>query len=385
MSIDSKKAFLLKKPTRSQLGDYKLDPNADPIRAIGYGTDHQKNRLTLMDFERRAPNPDDVVIRIAFCGVCHSDWHVLLNEWKNTKYPIIVGHEITGHVINVGAKVKNFKIGSKVAVGPNYNSCRNCKQCQLGFEQYCVNDVTETYNMPDRIGDEKRPTGPITYGGYSNVIVVPQHFVFIVPDSLPLDLAAPLLCAGVTMYTPLKEFGVKKGMKVGIAGVGGLGHLGIKIAKSMGAEVVAFTRTPTKIKDAIRLGADDALWSNDLDSFKPHDGTFDLIICTIPFNHDQTPYYHLLKKNGGTMWIVGSFYTMAVDFDIVNRDGKIVRGSSTAGVPDTQEFLNYCAKHKIYPEIELINIQDINSTHSKIVASKVRYRYVIDMKSITQK
>lgn len=373
----------LKLPSPFKLNNgYVLNPNNNPINAIGYGTNHRDNPLVLMNFDRRRPRNDDVVIQILYCGICHSDWHVILDEWKNTKYPTIVGHEITGLVMKVGSAVKKFKVNDKVAVGPNYNSCRKCAQCKSGHEQYCINDVTETYNMPDRIGNELKPTGPITYGGYSNVIVVSEHFVFKLPDNMPLDVAAPLLCAGVTMYTPLKELNVKPGMKIGIAGIGGLGHIGIKIAKAFRSTVVALTRTPDKVKDAIRLGADISLLVSDMDSLKPHEGTCDLIIDTIPFDHDMSPYLNLLKNNGGVLWIVGSFFTMATDFNIVNRKGKIIRGSSTAGVPDTQEFIDFCAKYQIYPQIVLIDIKDINGTHKSIVTNEIRYRYVIAMETI---
>jgi uncharacterized zinc-type alcohol dehydrogenase-like protein len=374
----------LQKPKKVTIDGYKLNPNTNPINAIGYATDHKKNPLVLMEFDRRAPNPDDVVIQIAYCGVCHSDWHVILNEWKNTKYPTIVGHEITGIVIKIGPNVKKFKIGNKVAVGPNYNSCRQCSQCQKNNEQYCINEVTETYNMPDRKPYEVNPTGPITYGGYSNVIVVSERFVFRLPSAMPLDLAAPLLCAGVTMYTPLKEFGVSARSKVGIAGIGGLGHIGIKLAKAFGAEVVALTRTPAKKTDSIRLGANSSILMMDDNELKLAEGTFDLIINTIPFNHDLLPYLKLLKNDGGTLWIVGSFFTMATDFDILNRHGKIIRGSSTAGTERTRELLKFCDEKKIYPEIEIIDIKQINQTHPLIISSEVKYRFVIKMDTINK-
>lgn len=370
------------KPRPFSLDKYQLNVN-DPvsIKAIGYGTIRKDLPLVLMDFERRAPRNDDVVIEILFCGICHSDWHVLLNEWKNTKYPMICGHEITGKVLKVGDQVKKFKIGDKVAIGPNYNSCRNCNQCATGFEQYCTNDITETYNMPDRKPGELKPTGPITYGGYSNVIVANQHYVLTIPDGAPLDKVAPLLCAGSTMFTPLKYLNIKKGDRVGIAGIGGLGHIGIKLAKAFGAEVFALTQTPDKLEAAIKLGADAAILVKDMDSLKEYEATFDLIIDTIPFNHDITPYLLLVKPNH-TLWIVGSFFTMAVDFDNVNRKGRIIRGSSTAGINDTQECINFCVQNNIYPDIELIDIKDINETHRKLLLSEVRYRYVIDMSTI---
>jgi alcohol dehydrogenase (NADP+) len=376
----------LQKPQKFQSESYELNIN-DPIsiKAIGYGTNNKEIPLELMEFERRVPRDNDVVIQILYCGVCHSDWHVILNEWKNSKYPVLVGHEITGKVIKVGKNVTKFKVGDSVAVGPNYNSCRRCNQCEIGFEQYCINDVTETYNMPDRKDDkELKPTGPITYGGYSNVIVANENYVLKIPDSSPLDKIAPVLCAGATMFTPLKYLQVNQNFKIGIAGIGGLGHIGIKLAKALGAHVVAITHTKEKLSEAKDvLGANESLLIDDKDKLKPHKNTFDLIIDTIPFNHDLMPYIELIKTNG-TLWIVGSFFTMATDFDLVNRKGKIIRGSSTAGIYDTQEAINFCAENKIYPDIQLINIKDINKTHNDLVMSKVRYRYVIDVSTIYQ-
>ena len=374
----------LQKPRPFSLNDYRLDVN-DPqsIKAIGFGTQRRDFPVELMDFERRAPRNEDVVIEIFFCGICHTDWHVLLNEWKNTKYPMICGHEITGKVAKIGNSVTKFRVGDNVALGPNYNSCRTCKQCQMHHEQYCLNDVTETYNMPDYKPGELKPTGPITYGGYSNVIVAPEHFLIKLPDNAPLDRVAPLLCAGITMYTPLKYCDIKSGDRVGIAGIGGLGHLGIKLAKSFGAEVFALTQTPDKLDDAINLGADHAILVKDNDALRAVEASFDLVIDTIPFNHDLFPYLNLIKPNK-TLWIVGSFFTMAVDFELVNRKGRIIRGSSTGNISDTQECVDYCIQNNIYPNIIKIqaNADEINATHRKLLLSEVKYRYVIDLKTI---
>lgn len=370
----------LQKPTVSD-GEYRLNVNQVPIKAIGYGTLHRNMLLSRMEFERRGPREDDIVIKIEYCGVCHSDWHVILDEWQNSKYPVLVGHEITGTVVKIGSKVSSFKIGDKVALGPNYNSCKHCSQCNSGFEQYCENDVTETYNMPDRKPRELKPTGPITYGGYSNVIVVNQGYVLKIPKDAPMDKMAPVLCAGATMYTPLKYLNIGSSHVVGIAGIGGLGHIGIKLAKGKGAIVVALTRTPWKVEDSKRLGADQAILTTNQDSLKPFEGKFDLIIDTIPFNHDLNPYLNLIKPNG-TLWIVGSFFSMVADFNIINRKGKIIRGSSTAGIQYTQETIDFCANNKIYPEIETINIENVEKTHRSLLLSEVKYRYVIDMESL---
>lgn len=372
----------LQKPEVLKSADYQLDINSDhAIKAIGYGTLRHDYPLMLMEFERRVPEDDDVVIEILYCGVCHTDWHVIRNEWKNSKYPIIVGHEIVGTVVKIGSNVSRFQIGDSVALGPNYNSCRQCSQCNTGFEQYCLNDVTETYNMPDRKLGEIKPTGPVTQGGYSNIIVANQYYLLKIPNSAPLDRVAPLACAGATVYTPLKYSGVQPGNRIGIAGCGGLGHFGIKLAKALGFEVIALTRTKEKLNDLKRLGADQALYVPDADSLQAYEMTFDLIIDTIPFNHDLMPYLNLIKPHG-TLWIVGSFFTMATDFDITNRKGRIIRGSSTAGISDTQELVDLCINNDIYPEIQVIKIKDINATHEKLVTSQVRYRYVIDMSTI---
>jgi uncharacterized zinc-type alcohol dehydrogenase-like protein len=333
-----------------------------------------------MDFERRKPREDDIVVQILYCGVCHSDWHTILNEWKNTKYPLIPGHEVSGKVIKIGSKVTKFVVGDHVAMGPNYNSCLQCPQCTKGFVEYCDNDLTEIYNSPDRRPGELKPTGAITYGGYSNVIIIREQFAFKIPNNIPLDRVAPLLCAGVTMYFPLKYFGVKPGDKVAIAGIGGLGHMGIKLAKAMGAHVTALTRTVEKLSDSKRLGADDAFLIYD-DKLKPYLNTFDLVIDTIPFAHDSSPYLDLIKTMG-TYWNIGCFYTQAIDMDKVNRKAKIIRGSIMAGIPDTAELIEFCINNNIYPETQIIDIKDINKTHEMLKTSKVRYRYVIDMTSI---
>lgn len=377
----------LQKPRPLTSQEYKLDFD-DPvaIKAIGYGNINEKGKKKLipMEFERRAPRNDDIVIEILYCGVCHSDWHVYLNEWQNTKYPMICGHEIVGRVAKIGASVKKFKVGDMAALGPNYNSCGQCPQCEQDNEQYCAFHVTETYNMPDRKPGEKERTGPITYGGYSNVIVVNERYAINVPSDAPADKVAPLLCAGATMYTPLKTLGIGAGHRVGIVGIGGLGHIGIKLAKAFGAEVFALTHTLAKVQKLSSLGANQTIFIGDMDELRKYEGTFDLIIDTVPFNHDLMPYVMLTKPNS-TLWIVGSMFTMAADFNLINRGGRIVRGSSTAGIAGTQECVDFCITNNIYPDIELINIKNINETHRKLLLSEVKYRYVIDMKTIYEK
>lgn len=351
------------------------------IEAIGYGTDHRSHPLKKMNFTRRTPRSKDVIIKILFCGVCHSDWHTILNEWKNTKYPIIPGHEITGQIIKMGNKVTKFNLGDYVGTNSNHNSCRKCEECKHGRVQYCLNDTVEVYNCPDYVGNEKRPTGPITRGGYSNIIVVDEKYVYTIPTGAPLDKIAPLLCAGATMYTPIKYFGVTKNTRVGIAGCGGVGHMGIKLAKSFGAEVIALTSSPDKLDDLVRLGADEAYLISDTDKLKKYESMFDLIIDTIPFDHDLSPYVMLLKPRH-VLWIIGSLFGMTVDFDMVIRKGLSIHTSVLADLRDVQEVINYCVDKNIYPEIEMIDMKDINGTHEKILTSKVRYRFVIDMSTI---
>ncbi|CAH6421293.1 Alcohol dehydrogenase GroES [uncultured virus] len=365
--------------------DWKSLSTESDLVALAYGTLHKDLPLELMIVQRRDLLPHDVAINIEYCGVCHSDWHVLKNEWKNTKYPIVVGHEIVGIVKQVGSSVKKFRVGDAVGLGPNYNSCRSCSQCQSHQEQYCASEVTETYNMPDRRVEElERPvvaTGPITQGGFSSLIVADERYLLRVPKNAPMEKVAPLLCAGATMWTPLTEMRVGRGVRVGIAGYGGLGNIGAKLAKSMGAEVIILTTTQDKLQDAISRGADQALWVLDLELLDKYKETFDLIICTIPFRHDMDPYLELLKPTA-TMWVVGAMMPVDVDFDKLNRRGKIIRGSSTAGIASTQQCIDYCIANNIYPDVELISIQDLQGTREGIVTRQVRYRYVVDMATI---
>lgn len=370
----------LMKPTPSTARDYSLDVCEDePTLAIGYGNLRQEYPPELMKFERRISRPNDVTIQIDYCGVCHSDWHVIRNEWKNTKYPIIVGHEIIGHVICVGSQVTKYTVGDCVAVGPNIDSCGQCLSCSKGQEQYCHNDVTEAYNMMERLPGEIKPTGPISQGGFTNIILVKEDFVLRLPQNgIYYPSIAPILCAGITMYTPLKRAKLETLSRVGIAGLGGLGHLGIKLAKSMGYEVVVLTTTKDKIVDGLDLGAHEVIFVHDLTKLDAYKKTFDLIISTIPFNHDINMYLELLKPES-LMWVVGSMYSMTVDFEIVNRRGLIVRGSSTGGISDTQECIDYCVQNKIYADIVLIDIHDLHKTHQNITNRSIRYRYVVDM------
>lgn len=375
---------VLRKPFPTDLVSYKQQIIPEkPISTFGYGAMNKFSKLLPVEFDRRAPRPNDIVFEIKFCGVCHSDWHTILDEWKNSKYPVITGHEMTGICIQTGAYVTRFKVGDRVALSPLYNCCRVCNNCKAGYEQYCENDTTETYNMYDRNIGDILPVGPVTYGGYSNIMVADEHFVFRLPDNLPMDKSAPLLCAGMTVYGAIQTCGIRQGHKLGIAGIGGLGHLLIKIAKTLGIYVVCLTTSDWKIEDSKRLGADHAVCMNDREQLSKIEGTLDYIIDTIPFKHDLDPYLDLLKIFG-THCVVGSFYSLNPDFNKVIRKGKVIRGSNINSLKGTTDFLSFCSVAKengfdILPDIELITLDQINKTHDRLVRSRARYRYVIDV------
>jgi uncharacterized zinc-type alcohol dehydrogenase-like protein len=333
--------------------------------------------LDLFQFERRTSRADDVVIDILFCGVCHSDLHSVRNDWGNAVYPMVPGHEIVGRVVEVGSKVTRFKVGDSVAVGCLVDSCRHCHPCEQSLEQYCENGRTDTYNSVDR------HDGTRTQGGYSEKIVVSQDFVLRVPDGLDLAGAAPLLCAGITTYSPLRHWQVGPGSKVAVVGLGGLGHMGLKLAKAMGAQVTLFTRSPGKEADARRLGADHIVLSTDAAQMAAAANSFDLIIDTVPYAHDVNPYMPTLA-NSGTLVMVGYLGPLEPALNtaplVLNRLG--VAGSLIGGLAETQEMLDFCGKHGITSDIEVIRIQDINDAFDRLLKSDVKYRFVIDMASL---
>ena len=343
----------------------------------GYAAHSSTSPLEPYQFHRRSVRDDDVVIEILYCGVCHSDLHSVRNDWRNAKYPIVPGHEIVGRAIRVGPKVTRFKIGDAVAVGCLVDSCRHCNPCQQGVEQFCENGRTDTYNSVDR------HDGTRTQGGYSEKIVVSQDFVLKVPDSLNLAAAAPLLCAGITTYSPLRHWNVKQGSKVAIVGLGGLGHMGIKLAKAMGAEVTLFTRTAGKGDDARRLGADHIVLSTDAAQMAAASRTFDLIIDTVPYVHDVNLYIPTLA-NSATLVMVGYLGPLEPTLNtaalVLNR--QAIAGSLIGGIAETQEMLDFCGKHNIVSDIELIRIDEINTAFERLLKSDVRYRFVIDMASL---
>lgn len=334
--------------------------------------------LALTTIDRRDPKPDDVAIDIQFCGVCHSDLHQVRNEWKNTVYPCVPGHEIVGLVTAVGSNVKNYKEGDKVAVGCLVDSCRTCSSCKEDLEQHCEKGATFTYNSEDK---DLQST---TYGGYSDSIVVHQDFVLSVPDHLDFAATAPLLCAGITTYSPLRRYEVGPGKKVGIVGLGGLGHMGVQFAAAMGAEVVVISHSPGKQEDAKKLGASSVILSTDADQVEAAANSFDFILDTVSAQHDLNLYLGLLKRSG-TMVLVGAppEPSPVAAFNLIFQRRQLA-GSLIGGIKETQEMLDFCGEHNIVCEIEQINIQEINEAYERMLKSDVKYRFVIDMKSLEE-
>lgn len=341
-----------------------------------YGAKDSKADLEPMTIKRRDLQKDDVEIDINYCGVCHSDIHTVHNDWGNAVYPMIPGHEIVGRVTAVGNNVSDFKEGQLVGVGCMVDSCQTCDSCKEDLEQFCENGATMTYGSKDKHRDDH------THGGYTTSIVVDKEFVLRIPDTIDEKAAAPLLCAGITTFSPLNNWNVKKGDKVGVIGLGGLGHMGVKFANAMGAHVVMITTSPDKADDAERLGAHEVLISKDKDAMKKHAGSFDFILNTIPVGHEMDPYINLLKRDA-TMVLVGSVEPL----DPFNGGGLImgrkrIAGSLIGGIKETQEMLDFCGKHNIVSDVEMIDMKDINKAYGRVVDSDVKYRFVIDMASL---
>ena len=348
-------------------------------QAQGYAAQSADQPLAPFSFERREPGAHDVQIDILFCGVCHSDLHTARNEWNNTLYPSVPGHEIVGKVTAVGAHVKNFKVGDTVGVGCMVDSCQHCAPCDAGEESYCENGFTGTYNGNLCGGSEN------THGGYSDHIVVNEKFVLKVSHTENLAAVAPLLCAGITTYSPLAHWKVGPGKKVGIVGLGGLGHMGVKIAHAMGAHVVLFTTSANKKDDALRLGADEVVVSKNEDEMAAHANSFDFILNTVAAPHNLDAFLALLKWDG-TMTLVGvpaEPHPAPSVFNLVMKRRQLA-GSLIGGIRETQEMLDFCAKHNIVSDIEQIAIQDINEAYERMLKSDVKYRFVIDMQSLKQ-
>lgn len=348
------------------------------IAAFGYATKSAGAPMTPFKFERRTPGPRDVQIEIMYCGVCHSDLHQVRNEWSGSHFPMVPGHEILGKVTAVGSEVKKFVVGELAAVGCMVQSCRSCADCQAGLEQFC-SDTTFTYNSPDPI------LGGMTYGGYSDRIVVDQHFALRVSPTLDPAGAAPLLCAGITTWSPLKHWKVGRGDKVGIVGLGGLGHMGLKFAKSFGTHPVLFTTSPGKRDDALRLGAEEVIISKNSGEMDKHAGSFDFILNTVAAPHDLTQYLKLLKHDG-TLCLVGvpdSPHPSPAVSELVFRR-RTLAGSLIGGIRETQEMLDYCAQHNIVSDVEVIPMRQIDAAFERMLKSDVKYRFVIDIPSLKQ-
>lgn len=347
------------------------------INVKAFGTSAADAPLVPMSIERRDVAAKDIEIEILYCGVCHSDLHTARNDWGFTVYPAVPGHEIIGKVTRVGNEVTKLKVGDYAAVGCLVGSCRTCSSCAQDLEQYCLNGWVGTYNSEDK------QLGGMTYGGYSEKVVVDEHFVLKVPSHLDLAATAPLLCAGITTWSPLRYWKVGKDSKVAVVGLGGLGHMAIKLAKGLGAEVTLFSRTPNKENDAKKLGADAVIISTDEAQMKSVAGKFDVIIDTVPYVHDVNPYIETLSING-TLVLVGYLGGLEPILQTVPMilGRKKIAGSLIGGIAETQEMLDFCGKHNIVSEIEIIKIQDINQAYERMLKSDVHYRFVIDMASL---
>ena len=334
--------------------------------------------LAPITIPRREPSEHDVQIEILFCGICHSDLHTVRNEWGGTVYPCVPGHEIVGRVTKVGSAVTKFKPGDLAAVGCMVDSDGSCPECQAALEQFCTN-MTGTYNSPDR------HLGSVTYGGYSDSIVVKEHFVLQVPPNLNLAGAAPLLCAGITTYSPLRHWGVTKGKKVGVVGLGGLGHMAVKFAHALGAHVVVFTTSPNKKEDALRLGADDVVISRDADQMKQHASSFDFILDAVSAEHDINAYIQLLRRDGNITLVGAPPKPLAVSAFGLLLGRRSLSGSPIGGIAETQEMLDFCSKHNITADVEVIPIQKVNEAYDRLLKSDVKYRFSMDMASLKSK
>ncbi|MEH2376439.1 NAD(P)-dependent alcohol dehydrogenase [Nostoc sp.] len=334
--------------------------------------------LSSTKIKRRDPSEHDVQIEILFCGICHSDLHSVRNEWSSvmsTVYPIVPGHEIVGRVTNVGSAVTKYKLGDLAAVGCLVDSDGTCPNCKAGLENFCSNQ-TLTFNSPDK------HLGGVTYGGYSDSIVVDERFVLRVPDHLDLAGVAPLLCAGITTYSPLRHWGVTKGKKVGVVGLGGLGHMGVKFAHAFGAHVVVFTTSPDKKEDALRLGADEVVVSRNTDEMQKHAGSFDFILDTVSAKHDINAYLNLLRLDGNITLVGAPEKPLDVSAFSLIMARRSLSGSNIGGIAETQEMLDFCSEHNITADVEVIPIQKVNEAYDRLLKSDVKYRFVIDMASL---
>jgi uncharacterized zinc-type alcohol dehydrogenase-like protein len=354
-------------------------PSLATFPAKAFAAHDPSSPLSGHTISRRSPRPQDVQIQILFCGVCHSDLHQVRNEWKEvmpTVYPCVPGHEIVGRVVKVGSSVKKFKEGDIAAVGCMVDSDRVCPSCRAGEEQYCETGATLTYNGEDKF------LGGVTYGGYSESIVVDEAFVLRVPNGLDPAGTAPLLCAGITTYSPMRHWKVAKGQKVGIVGLGGLGHMGVKFAHAFGAHTVLFTTSPGKTEDALRLGADEVVISKNADDMQKHAGTFNFILDAVSAAHDVNGYLNLLKSDGSLVLVGAPEKPFPISAFSLLMGRRSLSGSAIGGIRETQEMLDFCGEHGITSDIEKIRIQQINEAYTRLLKSDVKYRFVIDMASL---
>jgi alcohol dehydrogenase (NADP+) len=347
------------------------------MKTSAYAAQTATTLLAPFNFQRRDVGKHDIEIEILYCGVCHSDLHTVRSEWKGTTYPCVPGHEIVGRVTKVGAHVKKFKEGDTAGVGCMVDSCRTCANCEADLEQFCP-DTVFTYNSPDK------HLGGITFGGYSERIVVDEAFGLQIPQHLNLAATAPLLCAGITTYSPLQHHNVSPGQKVGVVGLGGLGHMGVKLAKAMGANVVVFTTSSNKVEDALRLGADEVVNSKNADEMKKHLNSFNFILDTVSAPHDINAYLLLLKLDGNLTQVGVPPEPLSLNVGSLIYGRRSLSGSLIGGIKETQEMLDFCGKHNITADIEMIQIQDIDRAYDRLVKSDVKYRFVIDMASLQQ-
>ncbi|MCU4307202.1 NAD(P)-dependent alcohol dehydrogenase [Acinetobacter ursingii] len=348
-----------------------------PIQVLGYAAHNEKSALVPFKFERRDTRENDVVIQVEYCGVCHSDLHMTRNDWGFTKFPVVPGHEIVGRVVAIGVKVTKYQVGDLVGIGCMVDSCRTCSACQKDLEQYCGEGHTMTYGGTDRVDQ------CITYGGYSQMIVCNEDFVLKVPENLNTQAVPPILCAGITTWSPLRHWNVGKGSRVAVIGLGGLGHMAIKLANALNAEVTLFTRSVTKEQDAKALGAHHIVLSTDENQMQAASNQFDLIIDTVPYDHDLKPYIPTLALDG-TLVLVGYLGDLSANSVPMIMGRRSIAGSVIGGIKETQELLDFCGEHNIVSDVEIIDIQNINVAYERMLKSDVKYRFVIDMQSMAK-
>ncbi len=345
------------------------------IQSKGYAAQDPKSSLMPFSFERRDPGAKDVVVEIAYCGICHSDIHQVRDEWGGSMYPMVPGHEIVGKVTAVGGDVTKFKVGDLAAVGVTVETCMECENCKAGAEPYCLKGMVGTYNAKDY-------DGAITFGGYANNIVAPGHYVYQISPKLEMAAVAPLLCAGITTWSPLKHWGVGAGKRVGIVGLGGLGHMGLKFAHSLGAETALFTTSPGKEEDARRLGADEVVLSKDKSAMKEHKGKFDFILDCVSAPHDLNEYMSLLRLDGTLCQVGLPDQPLPVSAFSLVTNRRSLAGSMIGGMNETQAMLDYCAEKNIVSDIEMTTVDKLEEAYERVIKGDVKYRFVIDMKSL---